>query len=169
MSTTRDPRLGEASDANLGDVVRVRAMRPEDLTAVMAIEKASYSMPWGEATFRGLLRRADSDLIVAEAAGQPVGYAVAWFVVDQAELGNVAVAQDWRGRGIGARLLEEVLDRAARRGMREIFLEVRPSNLVAQRLYERHGFREVGRRRNYYLEPSEDALVMRSPVPPQAP
>lgn len=168
MSTTRDPRLGEASDADLGDEVRVRAMRPEDLSAVMRIEKASYSMPWGDGTFRGLLRRADSDLIVAEAAGQTVGYAVAWFVVDQAELGNVAVAQDWRGRGIGALLLEEILDRAGRRGMREIFLEVRPSNLVAQRLYERHGFREVGRRRHYYLEPSEDALVMRSPVPPPA-
>jgi ribosomal-protein-alanine N-acetyltransferase len=87
--------------------------------------------------------------------------------VDQAELGNVAVADEWRGRGIGARLLREVLDRAGRRGMREIFLEVRPSNHVAQRLYERHGFREVGRRRNYYLEPPEDALVMRSPVPPE--
>lgn len=168
MSTTRDPRLGEASGANLGDELRIRAMRMEDLPTVMGIEKASYSMPWGEGTFRGLLRRADSELIVAEAADRTVGYAVAWFVVDQAELGNIAVAEDWRGRGIGARLLDEVLDRAGRRGMREIFLEVRPSNLVAQRLYERHGFREVGRRRNYYLEPPEDALVMRSLLPPPA-
>jgi ribosomal-protein-alanine N-acetyltransferase len=143
------------------DDVRIRPMVAADLPVVMDIENRSYSMPWSETTFRGLLRRPDADLVVAESRGLLVGYAVTWFVVDQAELGNVAVAQAWRRRGIGARLVEAVLERACERGAREVFLEVRPSNATAQRLYDRYGFKEVGRRRNYYAEPPEDAVVMR--------
>lgn len=144
--------------------IHIRPMRSQDLIAVLEIERGSYSMAWSEATFRGLLRRADAEMIVAEAAGVLVGYAATWFVVDQGELGNVAVAAEWRRRGVGALLVDAVIARAARRGAREIFLEVRPSNAVAQRLYVRFGFREVGRRRNYYAEPTEDALVMRRAV-----
>ena len=66
------------------------------------------------------------------------------------------------------KLVRAVLAAAARRGVREVFLEVRVSNTCAQKLYERHGFTEVGRRRNYYLEPVEDALVMRHQVQPEA-
>ena len=93
-----------------------------------------------------------------------VGYAVFWCVVDQGELGNVAVTESARGRGIGELLVGEIIRRAAARGVREVFLEVRPSNATARRLYERFGFRMVGRRRNYYQEPVEDALVLRRPV-----
>jgi ribosomal-protein-alanine N-acetyltransferase len=152
---------GEVDVPRVDEEVTIRRMRPDDMALVMSIENSSYSMPWSEATFRGLLRRTDADLVVAEASGGLIGYAAAWFVLDQGELGNVAVAPEWRRRGIGARLLETVLERAVQRGARELFLEVRPSNAVAQRLYLRYGFREVGRRRNYYAEPPEDALVMR--------
>ena len=132
-----------------------------DLPAIIRIEQSSYTMPWTEATFRGLLRRRDADLVVADAGGHPVGYAVAWSVAEQCELGNVAVTADWRGLGIGRALVLEILQLAASRGVREVFLEVRPSNPVAQRLYASLGFRLVGRRKNYYFEPVEDALVMR--------
>jgi [ribosomal protein S18]-alanine N-acetyltransferase len=142
-------------------VPRVRPMRFPDLPAVLAIEVASYGMPWSEATFRGLLRRRDAELVVAEADGAVVGYTAAWYVVDQAELGNVAVAAAWRGRGVGALLVEHALQSAARRGTREMFLEVRPTNFTARRLYERFGFRQVGRRSRYYSQPTEDALVLR--------
>ncbi|MGH7505710.1 MAG: ribosomal protein S18-alanine N-acetyltransferase [Longimicrobiales bacterium] len=145
--------------------VTIRRMTSADLTAVMDIEFASYTMPWGEATFRGLLRRTDAELLVAETEGGLVGYAACWFVVDQGELGNVAVAVTWRRRGVGARLVAAVLARAAERGVRELFLEVRPSNAGAQRLYQRFGFEVVGRRRNYYIEPAEDAIVMRRLIP----
>lgn len=144
--------------------VRLRDMSAADIAAVAAIERASYSVPWSVATFRGLVRRRDADAIVAEAAGAVVGYAVLWCVLDQGELGNVAVAESWRGRSLGAQLVEEVLRRAAIRGVREVFLEVRPSNTVARRLYERFGFSSAGRRRNYYQEPVEDALVLRRPL-----
>jgi [ribosomal protein S18]-alanine N-acetyltransferase len=141
--------------------VRLREMVAEDLPAVVAIEKESYTVPWSEATFRGLLRRRDAELIVAESHGIVIAYAIFWCVIDQSELGNVAVTAKWRGRGIGERLVAEVLRRAGQRGVREVYLEVRPSNEVARRLYERFGFSQVGRRRNYYQEPVEDALVMR--------
>jgi ribosomal-protein-alanine acetyltransferase len=149
--------------------VRLRDMASTDLDRVVAIERASYSVPWSQATFRGLLRRRDAEMIVAESAGTVIGFTIFWCVVDQAELGNVAVDVAWRGRGVGARLVGEVFERAGRRGIREVFLEVRPSNEVARRLYERLGFEAVGRRRNYYQQPVEDALVLRRRLPPDMP
>lgn len=145
--------------------VTIRRMRALDLPQVMQIELATFSMPWSESTFRGLLRRSDSDLYVAELRGEVAGYSVFWAVTDQGELGNVAVAEQYRGRGIGRTLVDAVLERAVERGVNEIFLEVRRSNDCAQNLYRTIGFREAGRRKNYYVEPTEDAIVMRLEVP----
>ena len=154
MSTTERPLRGAAA-------VTVRRMASADLDRVLEIEVASYTMPWSAETFRGLLRRMDAESLVAEQDGDIVAYAIYWWVGDQAELGNVAVIDRLRGQGTGELLVREVLARAARRDVREVFLEVRPSNPSARRLYERVGFTEVGRRRNYYVRPTEDALVMR--------
>lgn len=155
-----------AHEAGSRASVHLRDMTTADITTVVHIERASYSVPWSEATFRGLLRRRDAEMITADADGSVIGYAAFWCVVDQGELGNVAVAGEWRCAGIGTRLVEEVLRRAALRGVREVYLEVRPSNNVARNLYEQLGFRPVGRRRNYYQAPAEDAIVLRRPVPP---
>jgi [ribosomal protein S18]-alanine N-acetyltransferase len=146
------------------DDIVVRDMEPADVKTVVAIEQESYTVPWSEATFRGLLRRRDAEMIVAVGGDRVVGYAAFWCVVDQGELGNVATTAGWRRRGIGARLIIEILRRADQRGVREIFLEVRPTNAAARRLYDAFGFVQVGRRRNYYQEPVEDALVLRRPV-----
>jgi ribosomal-protein-alanine N-acetyltransferase len=127
----------------------------------MEIERVSFTTPWRESTFEGLLRRPDSDLIGGTRTGRLVGYCVCWTVGDQAELGYVAVAVGERGRGIGRRLVLAALERVRQRGARECFLEVRESNLTARALYERCGFQAIGRRRNYYSKPAEDALVMR--------
>ena len=141
--------------------LEIRTMRSADLPQVMLIELSTFTMPWSESTFRGLLRRRDSDLFVADIKGEIAGYAVFWAVMDQGELGNVAVDESHRGKGIGSKLIQAVLSRASDRGVREIFLEVRKSNTKAQDLYKTFGFAEVGRRKNYYLEPLEDALVMK--------
>jgi ribosomal-protein-alanine N-acetyltransferase len=140
---------------------QIRALTSDDLDTVCRIENASYSVPWSKATFRSLLFRTDTDLICAESGGTVIGYAVCWYVLDQAELGNVAVDEAWRGQGIGGLLIDSVLERAQHRRAREIFLEVRRTNLIAQRLYRRIGFRDIGVRRNYYVRPTEDAIVMR--------
>lgn len=152
--------------------VSIRRMRLADLPRVMDIEVESFTMPWTDATFRGLLRRSDADLLVAEIEGNLVGYAVFWAVLDEGELGNVSVSASYRRRGIGAILVEAVLQRAAARGVRDVYLEVRVSNAGAQELYNRFGFEQVGRRRNYYIQPIEDAFVMRkrldtTPLPRQ--
>lgn len=144
-----------------GDDVVIRSMTRADLAAVLEIERSAFPVPWTPATFRSLLRRRDAHLWVAERAGEVAGYAVVWMVLDQAELGDIAVTERARRRGIGTRLLEAVVAWLAERGVREVFLEVRESNVQAQRLYARHGFAEVGRRRGYYSKPTEDALVLR--------
>ncbi len=139
----------------------LRVMEVSDLPRVMEIERASFSTPWTPATFLGLLGRPDSHLVAAEIEGRVVAYAAFWQVLDQAELGDIAVDPEWRQRGLGALVLQHVLDQATQQGVRELYLEVRESNRTAQRLYERHGFRIVGRRRNYYSGPREDARVLR--------
>lgn len=136
-------------------------MRTDDLPRVMSIERASYSSPWPEISFRGLLRRGDATLLVAEAEGRVVGYAACWAVLDQGELGNIAVDPAFRRRGIARSLLNAVLDDMRSRGVRSLFLEVRVTNTAAQRLYDEYGFHEVGHRPDYYTSPVEDALVMR--------
>ncbi len=136
-------------------------MTETDLTAVLTIEKASFGMPWTLATFTGLLRRRNTRLWVAEVADEVVGYAAVWMVADQAELGDIAVADAWRRRGIATRLLEAAIEEMRTSRIRELFLEVRESNVGAQRLYDRHGFHRVGRRTGYYTKPREDALVLR--------
>lgn len=145
----------------MNDGVEIRPMREADLDRVMEIEHASYSTPWPETSFRGLIGRGDASLLVAESDGEIAGYAVCWTMLDQAELGNIAVAPEWRRRGIAQRLLTATIERMREHEVRELYLEVRTSNDGAQRLYTRNGFETVGRRRNYYTKPDEDALVMR--------
>ena len=141
--------------------VVVRPMTADDLTVVMGIERASFTVPWTLSTFTGLLARDTTRLWVAEVMGEVVGYAAVWMVADQAELGDLAVTESWRRCGVGRRLLETVLEGMVEAGIRELFLEVRVSNYAARRLYDEHGFREVGRRPGYYSKPKEDALVLR--------
>ena len=138
----------------------IRHMEDSDLDAVMAIECTSFSTPWSRASFGNLLDRDDASLWVAAVDGNVVGYAVVWYVLHEAELGNLAVASGWRRRGLGRLLLDWVLEVARGRGVERIYLEVRASNLGAQQLYERRGFQFVGVRRRYYRAPVEDARVM---------
>lgn len=142
-------------------------MTPADLPAVVAIERSSFTTPWTESTFRSLLERKGTGLWVAEAgasSGEIAGYTVVWAVREQAELGNVAVAEGFRRRGVATRLVNTVLDWLGARGVRELYLEVRESNRAARDLYERLGFRPIGRRKRYYSRPPEDALVLRRAV-----
>jgi [ribosomal protein S18]-alanine N-acetyltransferase len=139
----------------------IRPLRSTDLADVVEIERKSFSTPWKESTFRNLLQRTDTDMLGAVHRGQLAGYAISWTVSDQSELGNVAVACQARGVGVGRLLVLAILDRVRERGAAECFLEVRESNRIAQSLYESIGFQTVGRRRAYYNSPTEDAKVMR--------
>lgn len=152
---------GVEDAAGPADEIGIRPMRKSDIPRVAEIERESFSMPWSEVTFRGLLGRDDSELVVATAGDRIVGHAVFWAVLDQGELGDIVIDPAWRGRGIGSRLIQAIFEHARRYRVRDLFLEVRESNRDAQRLYERHGFRPSGRRQGYYSDPAEDAVVMR--------
>lgn len=121
---------------------------------------------WSVEAFRQSLRSPHTRVTVAEDGGDIVGYAVVFVAADEAELANIAVIDEARGRGLGRRLLEAALDNAAAAGARAIYLEVRASNAPAQRLYEQTGFVRIGERRGYYRDPDEDAWVMRRSIAP---
>lgn len=144
--------------------VRVRAAAEGDLPRVHAIEIATFPDPWTLNGFRDVLGNARARLDVAEdQMGELLGYSAAWFVADESEIANLAVARHARRRGVGGRLLDEVLGAARAFGAQSVFLEVRESNESGKRLYTSRGFAIVGRRPNYYRKPDEDALIMRRP------
>jgi ribosomal-protein-alanine N-acetyltransferase len=136
-------------------------MEARDVERVAALEARSFSSPWQAGTFLRLLGRPGAELWVMEdAGGEVVAYAVLWCVLDQAELANIAVVPEARGRGLGGLLLDHLVEVARERGVRSVFLEVRDSNRIARELYAGRGFREVGRRKGYYDSPPEDARVL---------
>ena len=141
----------------------LRLARREDVEDVAAIERRAFSDPWSAASFRALFGNPLVHFVVATDAstGQLLGYAVAWFVVDEAEIANLAVAGDARRSGVGARLLDNAIAAALQRHCQVVFLEVRESNVAARALYASRGFEVAGRRAKYYRKPAEDALVLR--------
>jgi [ribosomal protein S18]-alanine N-acetyltransferase len=148
-------------------------MRPEDLDEVLGIERASFSMPWSRGAFLYEMQqnRVARCWVAREATGRVAGYLCLWEVADEVHITNVAVRPELRRRGIARSLLGSVLDDARGRRFKIVVLEVRPSNQHAVSLYESFGFRVVGRRRGYYYDTGEDALVMEvglrgEPVPP---
>ena len=144
-------------------------MRPGDLDAVLDIERASFHTPWSRQAFlHELERNRVAALWVARSGrsdntGAPaavVGYLCLWVVADEVHITNLAVDPEWRGEGIARFLLGTLLVHHRDTGARRAFLEVRPGNVEARRLYEGLGFREVGRRRGYYVDTGEDALLL---------
>jgi ribosomal-protein-alanine N-acetyltransferase len=147
--------------------IRVEPMRAADLEAVLEIERASFQTPWSRQAFlHELQRNRVAELWVArgergpEAASRIVGYLCLWAVADEVHVTNLAVHPDWRGGGVGRKLLGTLLTHHRTLGARRAFLEVRPGNAEARRLYGSLGFKEVGRRRGYYVDTGEDALLL---------
>jgi [ribosomal protein S18]-alanine N-acetyltransferase len=137
-------------------------MRPEDLDEVLAIEQASFTMPWSRGAFLYEMQqnRVARCWVARDDETHVIGYLCLWEVVDEVHITNVAVRPDARRQGIARGLLRTVLDDARGRAFKLVVLEVRPSNDHARSLYESFGFRVVGRRRGYYYDTGEDALVM---------
>ena len=137
------------------------AMAEADLPEVMAIEREVYTHPWSQGNFADSLR-AGYVCATLRAGDVLAGYFVAMVAAGEAHLLNLSVAAAAQRRGYGSALLDEVLRRAAALGARSVFLEVRPSNLAAQALYARNGFRRIAVRKGYYPAHGgrEDALVL---------
>jgi ribosomal-protein-alanine N-acetyltransferase len=140
---------------------RIRSAVPADAAALVAIERRAFSDPWSEASFREALASSWSFGLVVETGRGLAGYLIARELAGSGEVLNLAVAPEFRRRGIGGALLEAGVAALRRRRVDEVFLEVRESNISAQALYVGHGFRPVGQRAAYYRNPREDALVLR--------
>jgi [ribosomal protein S18]-alanine N-acetyltransferase len=151
--------------AVLKDPPRLQAMREDDLDEVLAIENAIYTHPWTYGNFRDSLR-ASYECHTWRMERQLVGYFILIVAAGEAHLLNLSIAARHQRNGHGRALLREAVELARRRGARSVFLEVRPSNLAAQALYTRFGFRRIAIRRGYYPAHSgrEDALVFTLPL-----
>ncbi len=147
--------------AVLKDLPRLATMREADLDEVLAIERTVYSHPWTRGNFADSLRSGYA-CRTWRAERALVGYFVLMAAAGEAHLLNLSIAAAWQRRGHGTALLAEAMRIGRDMGARNIFLEVRPSNLPGQALYERHGFRKIAQRRNYYPASNgrEDALVL---------
>lgn len=139
----------------------VRPMAESDLGSILAIEAAAYEFPWTLAIFRDCLR-VGYCCWVLEHDGSPAGYGVMSVGAGESHILNLCIQPDLQGLGLGTYLLNCLLDIARGHNADTAFLEVRPSNDAAKRLYLRAGFDEVGMRRNYYPAPfgREDAIIM---------
>jgi ribosomal-protein-alanine N-acetyltransferase len=147
-------------------MARIRPALPSDIEAIVHIERATFSKPWSARSFRDMLAAPSAIILVAVHEEVLVqGYAAAYVAADVGELANIAVGQGARGRGLGRALLIEVLRQLHGRGVETLFLDVRASNVAARGLYESEAFREVARRKDYYSQPVEDAIVMRRLLP----
>jgi [ribosomal protein S18]-alanine N-acetyltransferase len=146
--------------------IRIEAFDPSDLDSLMEIENRSFTLPWSRGSYEELWPLATIDIRVARAGDELVGYYLVQMVGDEVELHTFAVKPEHRRRRIGERLLTHAIDAAKGRGAQHMFLQVRPSNAPARALYDKMGFIVVGKRRRYYRDNDEDALVMRLTIVP---
>ncbi len=145
----------------MADRYPIRSATPADLAGLALLEEASFSDPWTSTMIADALAARGAVALVAAGAGERiVGSVLGRRVADEAEILTIAVDPALRGEGLGRRLLAEAVARLAAAGATTVWLEVRPSNLAARRMYQAAGFVATGVRRGYYRRPTEDALIL---------
>jgi len=141
----------------------IRPMTEADLETVHAIDRQAFPLPWSLATYRyEMNENALARCWVAEDGGKTIGMLVGWLVVDEFQIGTIAISESHRRRGIGRRLLKTVLESVQKQGAKNVVLEVRKSNTAARSLYEDFGFRIMGERPRFYAN-GENAYTMMLP------
>ena len=141
---------------------RIVPMNADHLDELERLERICFSRPWSKRMLAEELDNACAAFLVAEDAdsGKVLGYAGVLVMADEGYITNVAVFPEYRRHGIGAAIIEVFINFARGNDLAFLTLEVRPSNAAAIALYEGFGFAEVGRRKNYYDLPKEDALIL---------
>lgn len=133
-----------------------------DIDAVAQLEVVAFADPWTRQAFEAALTERYARFRVARSIeGAVVGYLIAWFIVDEGEIANLAVVPTARRRGVARALLDAIIAEARESGVARLFLEVRDSNVAARALYAAMGFMPIARRARYYRKPVEDAIVLR--------
>lgn len=141
-------------------MITVRAMRKADVKAVYEIEVLSFRTPWSFRSLMGELKNDVAHYTVLEEDGTIVGYCGMWVLFEEAHITNIAIHPKQRGHGYGKTLLHASMRVAASFGAEMMTLEVRETNAVAQRMYDEMDFLQQGRRKRYYSDTGEDALLL---------
>ena len=141
-------------------VFEVKKMEHKDVDAVYEIEELSFFTPWSKKSIKTEIDNKLGRYIVIKENEKVVSYGGFWLVLDEANINNIAVHPDYRGRGISKLLMNTLIDMAKTENAKTMYLEVRSSNLVAQKLYRGLGFAMIGLRKGYYVDTDEDAIVM---------
>ena len=140
--------------------MEIRQMQEKDLKQVCKIEKNTFSLPWSYESFFESIKSKDKIYLVAKEDESVLGYCGLWKYYDEGQITNVAVREENRNRQIGYNMLKTLIDYGKMEDMSAFTLEVRVSNSGAIHLYHKLGFEDVGIRKNYYMKPNEDALIM---------
>ncbi len=158
--------MPQLKEPKVSSQIQVERMTSTDLDEIVRLEKESFTDPWPKKAFEVQLGDGSSLMVVARVkdsssgTGEIVGYLCAYHIFEELQLASVAVKENFRRLGIARKLILKMIRQGRERGAKEIWLDVRESNAAARRLYEKLGFREVYRRKNYYRKPKEDALVL---------
>ena len=146
---------------SMEDPISMAAMTLDDLDGVLDIEQVSFQTPWSRSAFRyELTQNRVARSVVLRVGGEIAGYLCLWEIGHEIHITNLAVHPRFRRRGVARALLGQTMEGARRSGVELLFLEVRPTNGEALALYESFGFSVIGRRKGYYFDTGEDALVM---------
>jgi len=138
----------------------IERMREEDLEEVLRIENESFSDPWRKECFLEDIHKEFTCPAVAKIGEELVGYTCLWRIEDELQIANIAVDKGYRRKGIAQKLIEWIIQQGLKQNCRTVLLDVRESNLVALEFYRKFGFEEIGRRKNYYRYPVENAIIM---------
>lgn len=139
----------------------IRQMQIEDLDEIMVLEKLCFSAPWTrEAFIKEITVNTLAHYLVIVEEGKIAGYGGVWYIMDEGHITNIAIAPNFRRRGLGLKLVEEMINKAIEHHMEHMTLEVRISNVSAIGLYEQIGFTTAGIRPKYYTDNQEDARIM---------
>ena len=142
-------------------MIEIVDMNRFHIDGVVEVENATFHIPWTKEDFEREIKENNMAVYkVALVDGKPVGYAGMWHIVNEGHITNVAVHEDYRKMGIGEKLIDALFDVAYEREMIGLTLEVRISNMAAQKLYTKKGFKPEGFRKNYYQDTKEDAVIM---------
>ena len=146
-------------EKNIQKIV-IELMKSDDIKNVVEVETKCFTVPWHEESFIQELNNNVALYLVAKVEEKAVGYVGVWKILNEGHITNIAVHPNYRNKGIGRALVSELLLLCTKDGIETFTLEVRKSNLIAQKLYKDFGFVEAGIRKKYYSDNNEDAIIM---------
>lgn len=139
----------------------IRGMKEADIGAIVEIEKGLFTTPWPEEAFLTEIKENKlAQYFVVEVDNEIVGYGGLWHIIDEGHITNIGVKEEFRGRGLGGKILEALIYYCRIKNIKSMTLEVRKSNIIAQNLYKKYGFVDCGIRPKYYGDNNEDAVIM---------